>query len=162
MSDLSIFRAGRRTTHFKYKQPPCRERSLACSGIAVQSVAQIRYKEKRLENLFSSLGECPKTRQLAGGVRRQYVIHRILLAGRLVGDAIERVTVAEGRAARRAHNRVLQIRLDVGEGDGCGGAHLVLQRPLLGRAVNLTQVVDAGVLLRLSPGADEVGNRDCG
>ena len=41
-------------------------------------------------------------------------------------------------------------------------ACLVFQCPGLDRAINLAQVVDAGVFLRLRAGADEVGNGNRG
>ena len=47
-------------------------------------------------------------------------------------------------------------------GHGRGGPGLILERPLLDGAVNLTEVVDARILLRSGAGADEVRDGDGG
>src|SRR2546425_5258742 len=97
-------------------------------------------------------------------VRRQEVAVGGLATSRgtrwLVSYIVNAVAVGESAAARRANHRVLQVVANVREGDRVNGAFLVFQRPLLDRAINLAEVVDAGVLLCRSSGSDEVGDRD--
>ena len=61
-------------------------------GLGIQVLAAPCTKQKRLENFFSSLGECPETRQLGGRISRQNVaIGRAAAGGsasRLISDAI--------------------------------------------------------------------------
>ena len=67
------------------------------------------------------------------------------------------------RAAReRAKITAAHVGLDVRLRRGGVGGSLVFQGPLLLGTVNLTEVVDAGILLRGGAGANEVGNRDGG
>ena len=87
---------------------------------------------------------------------------RQLLADRLVRHGAERVAVGEGRSARRADDFVLQVGLDVRVVEGSIRKLLGLEGPGLGGAVNLAQVIDAGVLLRLRASAHEVGDGDRG
>ena len=100
--------------------------------------------------------------KLVRGVHRQHVCGRDLLADRLGFDVHDGVAVGEGAAARRAGHRVLQIPTDVAVRDSGGRVLLVLERPLLNRPVNLSQVIDAGILLRGSARLDEVGDSDRG
>ncbi len=63
-----------------------------------------------------------------------------------------------GRAARRARDRAFQIAADVRERNSGVGSRLGFQCPLLDSAINLAQVVDAGILLRGGAGPNEVRN----
>ena len=67
-----------------------------------------------------------------------------------------------GHLTRVVLNLLTNVERDehVRERDRVNGAFLVFQRPLLDRAINLAEVVDAGVLLCRSSGSDEVGDRD--
>ena len=71
---------------------------------------------------------------------------------------------ATGRATRNAAVGVqLDVSRDGGDtGDGCARGLAGFQRPFIDGRVNLTEVIDAGVLLRFGAGTNEVGNRDCG
>ena len=81
----------------------------------------------------------------------------LLLADRLGSRVHDCVAVREGRAAGRADDRALQVAADVGEFDTGGRGLIVLQCPLLGGAINLAQVVDAGVHVCRRAGSHEVG-----
>jgi hypothetical protein len=82
-------------------------------------------------------------------------------ANRLYIHCRNRVAVREGCAARGADHSVFQVTADVGESNGRRGALLVLQRPLLNRAVDLAEVVDTGIHLRGRARFDEVRDGDC-
>ena len=88
------------------------------------------------------------------------MIYGVLLANRLVSNSSQSIAIAESRTALRTDDRVLQIRADVSESDLRGRVFLVLERPLLDRAVDLPQIIDAGILLRGGAGADKVGDGD--
>ena len=81
-----------------------------------------------------------------------------------VGDGSEAVAGTEGRrgAARRADNGAAQVRQDLVGRDGCVRALSVIQCPLLRGPVDLSQVVDAGVVLRRGARADPTGHGDRG
>ena len=83
-----------------------------------------------------------------------------LLANRASGNVHDGVAIREGSAAGRANDRVLQIRGHVCFHNGGCGILLELERPLLDRTINLTEIVDTGILLRGGAGFDEVGDRD--
>ena len=82
------------------------------------------------------------------------------VAGWLLIDRGYEIAVREAGATRRANNRVFQISTDVSEGYRVAGTLLVLECPLLNSAVNLAQVINAGVLLSRSTCSDEVGDRN--
>ena len=68
-------------------------------------------------------------------------------------------------ASWAAGNAGIRIQLDVRrqvvrEADGVAGDFLVFQRPLVGRRVNLAEVVDASIGLRGGACFHEVRNRD--
>lgn len=73
------------------------------------------------------------------------------------GKTIGRVGGA-GRSG--AGGAATEVRLDVRQYRDGILRSAVFQGPGLLGAVNLAQVVDAGALLRLEPGADEIGDRD--
>ena len=75
--------------------------------------------------------------------------------------------VGIGAASRTARNAARRVHLDVGrqgrrEADGRPGGQFGFQRILVGRRVNLAEVVDAGVGLRGGTSLHEVRNRDGG
>ena len=68
-------------------------------------------------------------------------------------------------ASRTRRNAAGRVQLDIGRqvggiADGATGGFAFFQRPLLGSAVKLPQVVDAGIGLRGGTSLHEVGNRD--
>ena len=70
-----------------------------------------------------------------------------------------------GAAGRTRRNAARRVQLDVGHefgriGDGSTGALALFQRELVGRRVNLSEVVDTGVGLRGGARLHEVGNRN--
>ena len=69
---------------------------------------------------------------------------------------------AAGGAARPVAGSAAQVRSEHSGSRNRRGELLILQRPLLFRAVDLAQVVDARIFLRRSASAHEVGNRDGG
>lgn len=82
-------------------------------------------------------------------------------ASRRVADSSERVSAVRG--ARR--NGTRSVELDVGsqvsaQGEGVTSLFALFQSELVGRRVNLTEVVDASIGLRGSASFDEVRNRD--
>src|SRR5712675_1143601 len=85
-------------------------------------------------------------------------------AGRRALEVVDVVTGGEragrirGAGRGGAHDAAAHVRLDVDDGGGGVGAGLAFERPGLFGAVNLAEVVDARVLLRLQAGTDEVGN----
>jgi len=102
---------------------------------------------------------------MAGGVTRSAGHDQ---TGRQGIEVIDGVAGGEGVAGIRratgqgAATAVAQIGLNVGSlGDG-GGRGTVLRGPDLLGAVNLAQVGDAGGLLGLQAGADEIRNGDGG
>jgi hypothetical protein len=74
-----------------------------------------------------------------------------------VGEREGRISRAEGKAAAAATS---QVGLDLAGHRGGSQVLGVFQRPALLGAVDLTEVVDAGIRLRSGAGAREVGNRD--
>ena len=82
-------------------------------------------------------------------------------AGRVRAD-LGNVIAATRRTSRQAARRVqLDVRRQVGgQRDGCTGLFALFQRELVGRRVNLAEVVDAGVGLRGGASFHEVRNRD--
>ena len=72
------------------------------------------------------------------------------------------VAAREVRSTRRTNHRVLQVRGHVSLSNDVAGRFLILQRILLDGAVDLPQVVDAGILLRRRARFHEVGDRDRG
>ena len=86
-------------------------------------------------------------------------------SGGQVADAVaggETVVGIERANREGAIDTAAHIRLDLGAGRSGGGSTLGFQGPFLLRAVNLAEVVDAGVLLRRRAGMHEVRNRDGG
>ena len=84
---------------------------------------------------------------------------RNLFADRPIGNGSQRIAVGEDGAAGRTNDRVLEVRGHVGFGDCRGGIFFEFKSPLLNGAINLSKIVDAGVLLGGGAGFDEVGNR---
>jgi len=84
-------------------------------------------------------------------------------ANRIRADDGEGVTAAS-RAGRKAASRVqLDVGRQVGDhicADGCSSSGTVFQGPLVGRRVNLTEVVNASIGLRGGAGFHKVRNRD--
>src|ERR1051325_3789306 len=83
------------------------------------------------------------------------------------GDAVRRclhivegIAVVDGCAASRTDGGILQVGRDLWEGWGRRRRLFVFQSPLLNRAVNLAQVVDAGILLRSRAGSDVIRDGD--
>src|SRR5260370_40523683 len=89
---------------------------------------------------------------------RQGVVR--LVARRLRGNRSERVGAARRADRPLAGGPTTQERRYDGGGDGGGAALVGFQRPLLNAAVNLPQIVDAGVRLRGGAGFDEDGDGD--
>ena len=83
--------------------------------------------------------------------------HRI--DGIAVGE-VRRVNAVCGTAHTRGAARPAQIRTNIGLHWGGVGRLAGLQRPLLFGAVNLSQVVDTGILLGGRARFHEIGNRD--
>jgi hypothetical protein len=81
-------------------------------------------------------------------------------AGRRRIHIADLVAVSECRPARRAHNRVLHVHLDVIVRDGLPGLFSALRRPLLNRSLNPLQVDDARLHLRLLSRPPIRWNRD--
>ena len=70
-----------------------------------------------------------------------------------------------GAARRTRRHAVRGVQLDVGRqvgriGDGITGLLALFQRELVGRRINLAEVVDAGIALRGGTGFHEVRNRN--
>ena len=85
---------------------------------------------------------------------------RYLQASGLVLNSSEMIAIGESVSAGGADNLVFQIAADVRElGLGIVGL-LCFERPGLNRAIDLAQVIDAGVHLGRSAGFNEVGNRN--
>ena len=84
------------------------------------------------------------------------------LAERLVGDSRECVGTGKGgtRASCWTDYRVLHVRLDIRIGYRRIGRLVILESPLLSSSVDLAQVTEACIHLRLCSGMDKVGNRD--
>jgi hypothetical protein len=82
-------------------------------------------------------------------------------AGRLRANTAIGISAAS-RAGRKTAGRVqLDVRRQVvREGDGLAGGFLLFECELVGRRVNLAEVVDAGVGLRSGSGFYEVWNRN--
>ena len=97
-------------------------------------------------------------------IGRQHMCPGKHLTGWLVRHRGERVGGCEGSAiaSRRAGYRILEIRLDVGEGNRGGRRLAIVQGPLLRGVINLPQVIDAGVGLGLAARAHEAGNGNRG
>jgi hypothetical protein len=79
----------------------------------------------------------------AGGLR----VHR--------GDG---VAIGKAPAARRAGWRASQITADVAKANRLIGVRSIGQRPLIDGALDLIQVIDAGLLVGFVDGLPEVGN----
>ena len=101
---------------------------------------------------------------LAAGIRNQQMRRWGDPADGEIGDSSEGVAAAEGRggAARRADNRVPQVRQDLLGRDACFKTLPVVQCPLLRGSPDLSQVADAGIVLRSGACVDPVGNGDRG
>ena len=80
-------------------------------------------------------------------------------ATRVYGDFGDGIGAVRGAAG---HQRALEVRGHVGGGHVVNVRLFVFQSPLGFGTVNLTEIVDAGVLLGLATGFDEVGNCDGG
>jgi len=61
----------------------------------------------------------------------------------------------------RATRTTAEVRLDVGGGNRCSTGFALFKSVLLFGTVDLTEVVDAGIGLRILARFDEVGDRDC-
>ena len=88
-------------------------------------------------------------------------------AGRRHGNDVRGVAGRErgrriNRAGRQNAGATTEVGLQIAARGGAARNLLVFQRPLLLGAVNQTQIVDAGVLLRGRARAHEVGNGDRG
>src|ERR1044071_8375140 len=80
-------------------------------------------------------------------------------ASRRLVDHVDGVITA---SRARWHRIALDVRRDVRVVNRGARSFLLLQRPLFFRAVDLAEVVNAGVLLGCGTGANEVGDRDRG
>jgi len=100
--------------------------------------------------------------RLAPGVGWQCVRRRNDLTDGLARHVRNRVAEGKGGSTCRAKHRVLQVTADVIEDDFGGRRFVVFERPLLDSAVNLPEVVDAGILLRGGARSNEVGDGDRG
>ena len=97
-------------------------------------------------------------------------------SARSAGDSLRQPVAADSARRRIAHNRAavrpssgtgwnisravhLEIGLNHGERIGVARRLLIFERPGLGCAVNLAQVVHAGILLRGGPCADQIWDR---
>ena len=92
--------------------------------------------------------------------RRRFQAHRRgrgIDYGVAVGERLGRIQRAIGQQTRRA---AAHVRLNIRPRCRIGRFGLGFQCPLLDGAVNLTEVVDARVLLRSRTRLQEVGNRD--
>ena len=90
------------------------------------------------------------------------VIARVQAARRRDVNGGERITATRRALRQVAVRRGPQVWRDVRRADIGAGRLLVFQRPLLNSAVKLTEIVNAGILLRCDACLDEVRNRDCG
>lgn len=70
------------------------------------------------------------------------------------------VTIRESCSARRTGDTVLQVWSYVSLSNRSRRVLLLLECPLLHRAIDLTQIIDASVHLRGCPSPNEVRNRD--
>jgi len=83
-------------------------------------------------------------------------------AGGFVLNSSEVITISERMTAGRANDLVFQVAADVRELRlGIVGL-LGFERPGLNRAIDLAQVVNAGIHLGGGASLYEVGDRDCG
>src|SRR5689334_22142595 len=114
-------------------------------------------KQKKAWVLHPSLFEEPKGKS-ATGVSREFVRRADFGANRLCLHINDGIAISERGAAGRANHRVLQVTADVGVLDAGIGGLFVLERPLLNGAVDLAEVIDAGVRLRGCARLDEVRN----
>lgn len=98
----------------------------------------------------------------------EHVIRARNLAGRSGGEVLDAVARRKGgRGVQRTdRQRTLQTTAHVGLDVGCRrsgrGVGFVFQSPFLLRTVDLTEVIDTGILLRRGAGVHEVGDRDGG
>ena len=92
-------------------------------------------------------------------VVREFVIGDFQ-AGRLVRHCAELVTVGKRASARRTNDLIFHVAFDVRVYRLSRFALLGFECPSLNGAVDLPQVVDAGILLRGSASLDEVGDCD--
>jgi hypothetical protein len=83
-----------------------------------------------------------------------------LLAKGTDGHGAEGVAVGEGVSACWANNLVFEVGAYIGVEHGRSSRFALLHRPLLDGAVDLPQVVDAGILLGVGAGAEEIRNRN--
>ena len=81
-------------------------------------------------------------------------------AGRRCIDGCKSVGSLRGARGKRASARQLDVRFDVIQRHGSGGAGFGFQRPHLDGTVHLAKVVDAGSFLGFGASADEIGDRD--
>jgi hypothetical protein len=72
----------------------------------------------------------------------------------------ERAGRISGAGRGGAIDAPAHVGLDIDDGGGGVGAGLAFERPGLFGAVDLAEIVDARILLRLQAGADEIGNGD--
>src|SRR5439155_8913785 len=82
------------------------------------------------------------------------------LARRRVSDGCDSITVGKTGSACWANDVSLQIGTDVAETHRRAFSLFLLGGPLLNRAFELPQIIDARTPVRRGPGLDVVGNRD--